>query len=80
MPPTRGGNGADLTGTVLDKVSIHAPHAGGQHHICNILGKVTMFQYMPPTRGGNAKTLADQYKPGMFQYMPPTRGGNARAH
>ena len=39
---------------IYRKVSIHAPHAGGQRRQETIDVATERFQYMPPTRGGNS--------------------------
>ena len=53
MPPTRGGNTLLITKHFIINVSIHAPHAGGQHIPAGAAVRIDQFQYMPPTRGGN---------------------------
>ncbi len=75
MPPTRGGNSCSASmSTSYLRVSIHAPHAGGQPVRPKSQENAIMFQYMPPTRGGNSSNRAFQ-KSFVVSIHAPHAGG-----
>ena len=76
MPPTRGGNARWWKKCYRGrKVSIHAPHAGGQPPGTCPLPGLPRFNTCPPRGGATPQQDAVVYSI-TFQYMPPTRGGN----
>ena len=78
-PPTRGATMRGLRRTSWQVVSIHAPHAGGDHYPEVFRGRAISFNPRPP-RGGRHFVKGQRQLVLAFQSTPPTRGATSPAN
>ena len=74
MPHAGGQRPAYFSSHALVVVSIHAPHAGGQLYGLQVGKQKFLFQYMPPTRGGNQQRT-QRHRTAFVSIHAPHAGG-----